>query len=75
MSTPSTGYSTNPLDAVSVSSTSDAWAVGWSEPRRYTFYPLAFRWNGTAWGVSSSFATALAGQIGVGVADIRPTDA
>jgi hypothetical protein len=74
-STPSTGYSTNSLAAVSASSSTDAWAVGYSEPRRYTFYPLAFHWNGTAWSVSSSFATALAGQLGVGVADISPTDA
>jgi hypothetical protein len=73
--TPPTGYSTNSLAATSASSTSDAWAVGYSEPRRYTFYPLAFQWNGTAWSVSSSFATALSGQLGVGVADISPTDA
>jgi hypothetical protein len=72
---PSTGYSTNTLAAVSASSTSDAWAVGYSEPRRYTFDPLAFQWNGTAWSVSSSFASALADQLGVGVADISPTDA
>ncbi len=75
VSTPSTGYSTNTLAAVSASSTTDAWAVGYSEPRRSTFYPLAFYWNGSAWSVSSSFATALAGQLGVGVADISPTDA
>jgi hypothetical protein len=75
VSVPSTGYSTNSLTAVSASSTSDAWAVGRSEPQRYTFYPLAMHWNGTAWSVSSSFASALAGQLGVGVADISPTDA
>jgi hypothetical protein len=74
-SVPSTGYSTNSLTAVSASSTSDAWAVGRSEPQRYTFYPLAMHWNGTTWSVSSSFASALAGQLGVGVADISPTDA
>jgi hypothetical protein len=72
---PSTGYSTNSLTAVSASSTSDAWAVGRSEPQRYTFYPLAMQWNGTAWSVSSSFVSALGGQLGVGVADISPTDA
>ncbi len=74
-SVPSTGYSTNSLTAVSASSTSDAWAVGRSEPQRYTFYPLAMHWNGTAWSVSSSFVSALSGQLGVGVADISPTDA
>jgi hypothetical protein len=75
VATPSTGYSTNTLTAVSTSSTSDAWAVGWSEPRRYTFYPLAMQWNGTAWSVSTSFNTAMSGQIADGVADISPTDA
>ncbi len=72
---PSTGYSTNTLTAVSASSTTSAWAVGWSEPTRYTFYPLAMQWNGTAWSVSTSFKTALAGQIADGVADISSTDA
>jgi hypothetical protein len=32
-------------------------------------------WNGTAWSVSTSLASALSGQLGVGVADISPTDA
>jgi hypothetical protein len=72
---PSTGYSTNVLTATSASGASDAWAVGWSEPRRYTFYPLAMHWNGTAWSDTTSFTTALAGQIADGVADISPTDA
>jgi hypothetical protein len=72
---PSTGYSTNLLAAVSASSASDAWAVGWSEPERYSFLPLGMHWNGTAWSVSASFNTALAGQIADGVADISPIDA
>jgi hypothetical protein len=75
VSVPSTGYGTNSLTAVSASSTSDAWAVGRSEPQRYTWYPLAMHWNGTAWSVSTSFVSALGGQLGVGVADISPTDA
>jgi hypothetical protein len=75
VATPSTGYSTNTLTAVSTSGTTDAWAVGWSEPRRYTFYPLAMHWTGTAWSVSTSFNTALSGQIADGVADISSTDA
>jgi hypothetical protein len=75
VSVPSTGYSTNSLTAVSASSTSDAWAVGRSEPQRYTWYPLGMHWNGTAWSVSTSLASALSGQLGVGVADISPTDA
>jgi hypothetical protein len=72
---PSTGYSTNSLTAVSASSTSDAWAVGRSEPERYTWYPLAMHWNGTAWSVSTSFVSALSGQLAVGVTDISPADA
>ena len=75
VATPSTGYSTNSLAAVSASSTTDAWAVGRSEPNRSTFIPMAMHWNGTAWSVSSSFAGALSGQLGIGVADINPTDA
>lgn len=72
---PSTGYSTNTLAAVSSSGTGDAWAVGYSERSRGSFIPLALHWNGTAWSDSSSFTTALDGQLGVGVADISPTDA
>jgi hypothetical protein len=72
---PSTGYSTNDLTAVSASNSTSAWAVGWSEPTRYTFYPLAMQWNGTAWSVSTSFNTALSGQIADGVADISTSDA
>ena len=75
VSTPATGYNTNSLAAVSASSATDAWAVGRSQPSRYTFYPMAMHWNGSAWSVAPSFAGALAGQIGVGVTDISPTDA
>jgi hypothetical protein len=72
---PPTGSSTSSLTAVSASSTSDAWAVGRSEPQRYSWSPLGMHWNGTAWSVSTSLASALSGQLGVGVADISPTDA
>jgi hypothetical protein len=72
---PPTGYSTNVLADTSASSTSDAWAVGWSEPERYTFHPLAMHWNGTAWSDTTSFTAALEGQIADGVADISSTDA
>jgi hypothetical protein len=70
---PATGYSTNWPAAVSASSTSDAWIVGWSEPQRYSFVPMAMHWKGTAWSVVS-----FGGTIGAnvsGVADISPTDA
>jgi hypothetical protein len=72
---PSTGYSTNTLAAVSASSTSDAWAVGYSEQSRGTFHPLGLHWNGTSWSVSTALATALGGQLAVGVADISPAGA
>lgn len=49
--------------------------MGWSEPRRYTFYPLALQWNGTTWSVSTSFNTAMSGQIADGVADISSANA
>jgi hypothetical protein len=65
----------NTLAAVSASSTSDAWAVGYSEKTRGAFYPLGLHWNGTAWSVSTALATALGGQLAVGVADISPADA
>jgi hypothetical protein len=73
--TPTTPGNTASLAAVSASSTTDAWAVGRTQVNREDFAPLALHWNGTAWSVSSSAATALAGQIADGVADISPTDA
>jgi hypothetical protein len=72
---PPTGSSTSSLTAVSASSTSDAWAIGRSEPQRYSWSPLGMHWNGSTWSVSASLASALSGQLGVGVADISPTDA
>ncbi|MGD0705632.1 MAG: hypothetical protein ABSA02_37835 [Trebonia sp.] len=73
--TPATPGNTASLAAVSASSATDAWAVGRTQVNREDFAPLALHWNGTAWSVSASAATALAGQIGDGVADIGPTDA
>ena len=68
--------STTWLTAVNASSATDAWAVGWTEPQRYTIHPLAMHWNGTAWSVSASGGTALPNDTYmVGVADISPTDA
>jgi hypothetical protein len=72
---PPTGSSTSSLTAVSASGTTDAWAVGRSEPQRYSWSPLGMHWNGSTWSVSASLASALSGQLGVGVADISPTDA
>jgi len=70
---PATGYSTSWPAAVSASDTSDAWIVGWSEPQRYSFVPMAMHWNGTAWSVVSFNATI--GAIVSGVTDISPADA
>jgi hypothetical protein len=72
---PTPGFNTASLAAVSASSPTDAWAVGRQQNNRSDFTPLAMHWNGTAWTVSPSAATALGGQIGIGVADISPTDA
>jgi hypothetical protein len=70
---PATGYSTNWPTAVSASSSSDAWLVGWSEPQRSSFVPLAMHWNGTAWSDVSFDGTI--GAIVSGVTDISPADA
>jgi hypothetical protein len=72
---PATPGNTAYLTAVSASSSTDAWAVGRTQENREDFAPLGLHWNGTAWSVSPSLATALGGQIGDGVADISPTDA
>jgi len=72
---PATPGNTAWLTADSASGTTDAWAVGRTQVNREDFAPLGLHWNGTAWSVSPSFATALAGQIADGVADISPTDA
>jgi hypothetical protein len=75
VATPATPGNTASLAAVSASSRTDAWAVGRTQVNREDFLPLALHWNGTAWSVSPSAATALAGQVADGVADISPTDA
>ena len=69
------------LGAVSSSGANDAWAVGYYRIQRYTFYPLAIQWNGTAWATSASATSAsatsaLPGDTYLtGVTDISPTDA
>jgi hypothetical protein len=75
VTTPTTPQNTASLAAVSASSPTDAWAIGRDQNNKSSFQTLALHWNGTAWSVSPSAATALAGQIGVGAADISPTDA
>jgi hypothetical protein len=75
VTTPPTPQTTASLAAVSASGPTDAWAIGRDQTNRSNFTPLALHWNGTAWSVSPSAASALAGQLGIGVTDISPTDA
>ena len=56
---PTTPGNTASLAGVSASSTTDAWAIGRTQVNRSDFAPLALHWNGTAWSVSPSAATAL----------------
>jgi hypothetical protein len=73
---PPTGQDAN-LSGVTTTSDTDAWAVGYccAAPNFLGAIPIIDHWNGTAWSVSTSFASALSGQIADGVADISPTDA
>ncbi len=75
VATPTTPQNTATLASVSASSPTDAWAVGRDSNARSSFQPLGLHWDGTAWSVSPTLASALAGQLGVGVTDISPTDA
>jgi hypothetical protein len=64
------------LQAVSASSSTDAWAVGYTRVERYQFTPAAAHWNGSAWSISATGASALpADTVMRGVTDISPTDA
>jgi hypothetical protein len=59
------------LQAVSGTAADDVWAVGgWSDVNR--FYGLAEHWNGSAWSIVKSPATAFVAN---GVAAISPADA
>jgi hypothetical protein len=75
VATPATPQGTATLASVSASGPADAWAVGSTSTNRSSFQPLGLHWNGTAWSVSPGVASALSGQLGVGVTDISPTDA
>lgn len=73
---PATPGNTAALRAVSAGGPGDAWAVGNTAVNRSRFAPLALHWNGTAWTVAPSAATALpTGTILYGVADVGPDDA
>ena len=68
--TPSLGVNAG-LNAVSASSASEAWAVGFTLPSGYRVrQPLYEHWNGSAWSVVSGPGLGLNG-----VADLSPTNA
>jgi len=63
------------LLAVSASTASDAWAVGFSVIRGEVHSTLMEHWNGTAWSVNSSHVvTGEAAEV-TGVADLSPANA
>ncbi len=74
VATPNFGQRANLL-AVSASSASDAWAVGFSIPEGDDDTTLIEHWNGTAWSVTSSpVVTGLNARL-TGVADLSPSNA
>jgi hypothetical protein len=74
VATPTLGVS-SALLAVSASTASDAWAVGFSVLGRHDDGTLMEHWNGTSWSVNSSrVVTGYVAEL-TGVADLSPTDA
>jgi hypothetical protein len=74
VATPPLGVS-SALLAVSASTATDAWAVGFSVLGRHDDGTLIEHWNGTAWSVNSSLVvTGFVAEL-TGVADLSPTDA
>jgi hypothetical protein len=72
--TPALGVS-SALLAVSASTATDAWAVGFSVLGRHDDGTLIEHWNGTAWSVNSSLVvTGFVAEL-TGVVDLSPTDA
>jgi len=64
--------SDNSLDAVSASSATDAWAVGFQKVGRRSHQTLLEHWNGAAWSVDT--ADSVPGGLGA-VVDLSPTNA
>lgn len=62
------------LTAVSASSATDAWAVGYTRFNRSTFTTLGFHWNGSAWTNVTSILGFRA-TIPIGTLDLGPSDA
>ncbi len=74
VATPTLGVS-SALMAVSASTATDAWAVGFSILGRHSHGTLIEHWNGSAWSVNSSLVVkGSAAQLN-GVADLSPTNA
>ena len=74
VATPTLGVS-SALLAVSASTATDAWAVGFSVLGRHDDGTLIEHWNGTAWSVNSSLVvTGFVAEL-TGVADLSPTNA
>ena len=74
VATPTLGVS-SALLAVSASTATDAWAVGFSILGRHDDGTLIEHWNGTAWSVNSSLVvTGFVAEL-TGVADLSPTNA
>jgi hypothetical protein len=74
VATPTLGVS-SALLAVSASTATDAWAVGFSVLGRHDDGTLIEHWNGSAWSVNSSLVvTGFVAEL-TGVADLSPTDA
>ena len=74
VATPTLGVS-SALLAVSASTATDAWAVGFSVLGRHDDGTLIEHWNGTAWSVNTSLVvTGFVAEL-TGVADLSPTDA
>jgi hypothetical protein len=66
----------NALTAVSASSASDAWAVGFEVLGRHHRQAVLEHWNGSAWSPNTSGAVAAAFNITLtGVADLSPVNA
>jgi hypothetical protein len=73
---PSPGFA-GILNAVSVQSATDAWAVGYSANASSQLRPLTLHWNGTRWTtVASPYPASATGSTGLlGVSAISPGDA
>lgn len=72
---PATAGNTADLAAVSASSTSDAWAVGYTSVNREDINGLTTHWNGTAWTTVPAVNFGGIENTLIGVADISPGDA